>query len=61
MKDVKFYKNVKNNKFELLIPNKRVAYIEKDSGLKNSPPYLSIYVCSKLLDKQIVFDEFIIE
>ena len=51
----------KNNKFELLIPNKRVAYIEKDSGLKNSPPYLSIYVCSKLLDKQIVFDEFIIE
>ena len=51
----------KNNKFELLIPNKRVAYIEKDSGLKNSPPYLSIYVCSKLLDKQIVFDEFIIK
>ena len=51
----------KNNEFELLIPNKRVAYIEKDSGLKNSPPYLSIYVCSKVLDKQIVFDEFIIK
>lgn len=48
----------KNNKFEMLIPNKRVAYFEKNSGLKNSPPYLSIYVCSNILKSQIVFDEF---
>ena len=48
----------KNNKFEMLIPNKRVAYFEKNSGLKTNPPYLSIYVCSNILKNQIVFDEF---
>ena len=49
----------KDNKFELLIMNKRVDYFKdyNDQKPSKNPPFSSWYVCSKLLKQQIVFEE----
>ena len=46
--------------FEILVPFGRMKFTHKDKGQLNSPNFQSVYLCSKLLDKQIVFsgDEF---
>ena len=49
----------KRNKFELLIPSKRIDYLDSKGDKKGcgSTPYKSIYVCHNILPKQIVFEE----
>lgn len=42
---------------EILVPRGRMKFYHKDKGLLNSPNFQSIYVCNRVLDKQIVFDE----
>ena len=49
----------KNNAFELMYFNKRVSYFKSYEDLKPAlnPPFSSVYVCSKMLPEQIVFEE----
>ena len=54
-KRAKFFRD---NGVELLIPFGRMKFISKDLGIMvNSPNFQSIYVCNKLLDKQITFTD----
>lgn len=48
----------RNNTFEIMYLNKRVAYFKDYSEQKPSlnPPFSSVYVCSKLLPKPIIFE-----
>ncbi len=43
-----------NNDFEVLYMDKRIAYEEQKPSL--NPPFSSVYLCSKMLPKQIVFE-----
>ena len=57
----KRFQMFKNNNFEIMYLNRRVAYF-KDYNEPNpslNPPFSSVYLCSKLLPKQIVFEEII--
>jgi hypothetical protein len=49
----------KSNKFEIMYFNKRIAYFKNYDEQKPSlnPPFSSVYVCHKMLPKQIVFEE----
>lgn len=49
----------RNNPLEVLYFNKRVKYMRSYDEVKPSsnPPYSSVYICSKLLPKQLVFVE----
>jgi hypothetical protein len=48
----------KENNFTLIYLNKRVNYMKEYGKLeKSSPPFQSAYICSKLSDKQIIFEE----
>lgn len=47
---------LKNNKFEIMIFNKRINYIKENTNLKGVP-FKSIYLCSKILDNQLVFED----
>lgn len=49
----------KNNQFEIMYFNKRVAYFKDYNEQKPSlnPPFSSVYVCSKMLPKQTIFEE----
>jgi hypothetical protein len=49
----------KQNKFEIMYMNKRIAYFKDYSEQKPSlnPPFSSVYICSKILPQQIVFEE----
>jgi len=49
----------KENDFEIMYFNKRIAYFKNYNEQKPSlnPPFSSVYVCSKVLPKQIVFEE----
>jgi hypothetical protein len=53
------YNLFKNNTFEVLYLNKRVAFFKNYLDKKPSvnPPFSSVYVCHNMLPKQIVFDE----
>lgn len=48
-----------NNDFEILYMNRRVAYFKNYDEQRPSlnPPFSSVYLCSKMLPKQIVFEE----
>jgi hypothetical protein len=48
----------KENEFEILYLNRRVAYFKNYEDQKPSlnPPFSSVYVCSKLLPTQICFE-----
>ena len=48
----------KNNNFEIMYLNKRVAYFKDYSEQKPSlnPPFSSVYICSGILPNQIVFE-----
>lgn len=49
----------KNNNFTLIYLKGRVNYMEKyGEKQKSSPPFQSAYVCSKISDKQIIFEEY---
>lgn len=49
----------KNNQFEIMYFNKRVSYFKSYDEEKASlnPPFSSVYLCSKMLPKQIIFEE----
>ncbi len=49
----------KNNDFEIMYFNKRVSYFKDFSDEKPSinPPFSSVYLCSGILPRQIVFEE----
>ena len=49
----------KNNDFEIMYVNKRIAYFKSYDDEKPSlnPPFSSVYVCHNMLPKQIVFEE----
>jgi hypothetical protein len=48
----------KNNNFTLIYLSGRINYM-KEYGIeeKSSPPFQSAYICSKISDKQIIFEE----
>jgi len=49
----------KKNQFEVLYMNRRVAYFKSYTENKPSlnPPFSSVYLCSKMLPSQLVFEE----
>lgn len=49
----------RDNKFEIMYLNKRVAYFKDYDEPKPSlnPPFSSVYVCHNMLPQQIVFEE----
>lgn len=49
----------KNNDFEIMYMNKRIAYFKDYADAKPSlnPPFSSVYVCHNMLPKQIMFEE----
>lgn len=47
----------RDNGVELLIPKGRMKFMHQEKGQLNSPSFQSVYVCNKLLDKQIVFSD----
>lgn len=49
----------KENNFEIMYLNKRVAYLRsfKDSVPQLHPPFSSVYVCKGILPKSVVFEE----
>ena len=49
----------KNNDFEIMYFNKRISYFKSYTDQKPSlnPPFSSVYLCSGVLPKQIVFEE----
>lgn len=48
----------KENDFEIMYFNKRIAYFKDYSEQKPSlhPPFSNVYVCKGILPKQIVFE-----
>ena len=51
----------RDNEFEVMMFNRRISYFkdyEEQKPSKN-PPFSSRYICSNVLDKQIVFEEII--
>lgn len=49
----------KSHEFEIMYLNKRVSYFKDYADQKPSlnPPFSSVYICSKMLPKTIVFEE----
>lgn len=49
----------KNNDFEIMYLSRRVSYFENYNDKKTSlnPPFSSVYICHKMLPKQIVFED----
>ena len=53
----KRFEMLKKVDIQLLIPYGRVNFIEQDNGIKRGVPFQSIYVCWKMLPKQICYQE----
>lgn len=55
----KRFEMFRNNSFEIMYMNRRVAYFKSYDEQKPSlnPPFSSVYVCHNVLPKQIVFEE----
>lgn len=55
----KRFEMFRDNPFEVLYMNRRVAYFKDYADEKPSlnPPFSSVYLCSKMLPQQIVFEE----
>ena len=49
----------RKSQFEILYFNKRIKYIKGfgDKKISVQPPFSSAYICSKILPKQICFEE----
>jgi len=52
----KRYTLLKNNPFEIMVFNKRIHYIKSGKSLKGVP-FKSIFLCSGILPRQIVFEK----
>lgn len=57
----KRFEMFKDNNFEIMYLNRRVSYFKDYTDPKPSlnPPFSSVYICSDILPKQIVFEEII--
>lgn len=55
----KRFEMFRDNHFEIMYLNRRVAYFKdyKDEKPSLNPPFSSVYLCSNVLPKQIVFEE----
>lgn len=55
----KRFEMFKNNQFEIMYFDKRIAYFKDYDEKKPSlnPPFSSVYVCHNVLPRQIVFEE----
>lgn len=55
----KRFEMFRDNTFEVMYLNRRVAYFKDYADAKPSlnPPFSSVYICSKMLPQQIVFEE----
>lgn len=55
----KRFEMFKSNEFEIMYLNKRISYLAsyEDEVAKVNPPFSSVYICHKMLPKQIVFEE----
>lgn len=55
----KRFEMFRDNEFEIMYLNKRVSYFESYDDQKPAlnPPFSSVYVTSKILPKQIIFEE----
>ena len=55
----KRFEMFRNNQFEIMYLNRRVAYFKDFSEQKPSlnPPFSSVYLCKDILPKQIIFEE----
>lgn len=55
----KRFQMFKNNQFEIMYFDKRIAYFKDYDEQKPSlnPPFSSVYVCHNVLPRQIVFEE----
>lgn len=55
----KRFEMFRDNEFEIMYMNKRIAYFKDYAEQKPSlnPPFSSVYVCHKMLPRQIVFEE----
>lgn len=55
----KRFEMFRDNDFEVMYLNRRVAYFKSFEEQKPSlnPPFSSVYICSKILPRQIVFEE----
>lgn len=53
----KRYEIFKDRQVEFLVPKGRMKFFMPDGDSKNSPNFQSIYICSQMLDRQIVFSE----
>lgn len=55
----KRFEMFRDNDFEILYMNRRIAYFKDYSEQKPSlnPPFSSVYLCKGMLPKQIVFEE----
>ena len=52
----KRFEMFKNNKFEVMYFDKRIAYINPETKLpEKSPPFGSVYICHDILPEQIMF------
>jgi len=55
----KRFEMFKNNNFEVMYLNRRVAYFKdyKENKPSLNPPFSSVYLCNNMLPKEIVFEE----
>ena len=55
----KRFEMFRDNHFEIMYLNRRVDYLKdyKDEKQSSRPPFSSVYLCSNVLPKQIVFEE----
>lgn len=55
----KRFEMFRDHDFEIMYLNKRVSYFKSYEDPKPSlnPPFSSVYVCSRMLPKQVVFEE----
>lgn len=54
----KRFEMFKNNNFEIMYFNKRIAYFKdyKEQKPSLNPPFSSVYICHKILPEKIVFE-----
>ncbi len=55
----KRFEMFRDNEFEIMYMNRRIAYFKdyKEQKPSLNPPFSSVYLCSKMLPKPIVFEE----
>lgn len=51
----------RDNEFEIMYFNKRISYFKNytDNRPSSNPPFSSVYICHKMLPKQIIFEEIV--